>query len=303
MESTPVGQVEVKKKSKKIRVKASPLAKAMAREHGIDIRTISGSGPGGRIVKADVLKALEESRKATTQPTIHKEPYEVIPIRGIRKAIFDNMFMSLKESAQLTLHRKASAEAIIRLRERFSQMGKKVSYNAIFIKVTATALRMHPKINSSVDGDKIKVWKEINIGFAMEKDDSLIVPVTRNPNTKTIPKIEGEINTLIQKARENKLSPDDMSNGTFTITNLGFSGIEYFTPIIRPPESAILGIGAIVEEPVVKEGKVVPESRLGLSLTFDHRIIDGAPASRFLKTIADIIEEPMLLMVMEGGRW
>ncbi len=291
-------QVNLKEK----RIKASPLARAIAKEHGIDLKEIKGTGPGGRIVKRDVLIAIEETKKIPPEPGIQKEPLEVIPIRGIRKVIFDNMFMSLSQSAQLTLHASASAEAIVRLRDRFNQVGKRVSYNAIFIKITAAALRIHPNINASVEGDKIKVWKQINIGFAMEKDDALIVPVIKNPDTKSIIQIEEEMTELIERARENALNPDDLSNGTFTITNLGFSGIEYFTPIIRPPESAILGIGAIRQEPIVKDGKVVPDKRVGLSLTFDHRIIDGAPASRFLKTIIEIIEEPMLMLVEGENR-
>jgi pyruvate/2-oxoglutarate dehydrogenase complex dihydrolipoamide acyltransferase (E2) component len=158
------------------------------------------------------------------------------------------------------------------------------------------ALRLHPKINASVEGDNIRVWRQVHIGVAMEANDALIVPVVRNPDIKTIREIDHEILELIQKARENKLSPDDLANGTFTISNLGFADIDFFTPIIRPPESAILGVGRITKKPSVRNDHVIPEARIGLSLTFDHRIIDGAPGARFLKTIKEMVEEPLLMI-------
>jgi pyruvate/2-oxoglutarate dehydrogenase complex dihydrolipoamide acyltransferase (E2) component len=164
------------------------------------------------------------------------------------------------------------------------------------VKTAAMALRLHPKINASVGNDTIQVWKQIHIGLAMEANEALIVPVVRTPDLKTIREIDHEIADLIKKLRENRLSTDDLLNGTFTITNLGFADVDFFTPIIRPPESAILGAGRIVKKPVVKNDTVVPEARLALSLTFDHRIIDGAPAARFLKTIKDMIEDPLLLI-------
>ena len=205
------------------------------------------------------------------------------------------MVLSLSRSAQLTLHSDASAEALLRLRNRLRGPEGKVSYNAILVKVTAAALKEHPKINASVDGDTIQVWSQIHIGIAMEADEALIVPVIRNPDLKSIPEIDAEIRELIQKVEKNRLSPDDLANGTFTISNLGFAEIDHFTPIIRPPESAILGVGRILQKPVVRGEQVIPEARIGLSLTFDHRIIDGAPAARFLKTVRDMIEEPALM--------
>ena len=275
------------------RIKASPLARAIAKEHNLDLRVIEGSGPGGRIIRKDVLKALEIKREVKEEKAL----IEIIPIKGIRRTIFDNMFLSLSQSAQLTLHTDAGAESIVRLQDQINAVtGKKVSYNAFFIKIVATVLRRHPRINASVDGDNIKVWKDINIGFAMEKDEYLIVPVVRAPDKKGLLEIEDEIANLIDRARKGQLSPDELSGGTFTITNLGFAGIDHFTPIIRPPESAILGIGRIIDRAVVRDGKIVAEKRIGLSLTFDHRIIDGAPASRFLKDISSLIENPSLIL-------
>jgi pyruvate/2-oxoglutarate dehydrogenase complex dihydrolipoamide acyltransferase (E2) component len=287
------------------RFKASPLARAMAAEHNLDLSSITGTGPGGRIVRADILAALGEKAKVAAKrieelaepgPGSRKDLRESIPVRGVRKIIFDNMFQSLSQSAQLTLHTEASAEALVALRDRLTLDGQKVSFNAILVKTAAMALRLHPKINASVDKDTIHVWKQIHIGLAMEANDALIVPVLRTPDRKTIRDIDHDIADLVRKVRENRLSPDDLANGTFTITNLGFADIDFFTPIIRPPESAILGVGRIVKKPVVKHDTLVSEARLALSLTFDHRIIDGAPAARFLKTIKDMIEDPLLLI-------
>lgn len=288
------------------RIKSSPLARSMAAQHGLDLATLKGSGPGGRIVKADVLSALEgkrsepqkqvEESRAMPAHTMGKEAMERLPIRGVRKLISDNMYQSLKDTAQLTLHTEASAEALISLRERIRNDGKKVSYNAILMKITAAALGLHPKINASVEGNTIHVWRQIHIGLAMEANDALIVPVVRNPDQKSFREIDRDITALIHKTRENSLSPDDLSNGTFTISNLGFADIDFFTPIVRPPESAILGVGRILKKPVIKNDAVVPEHCMGLSLTFDHRIIDGAPGARFLNTITQMIEDPLRLI-------
>jgi pyruvate/2-oxoglutarate dehydrogenase complex dihydrolipoamide acyltransferase (E2) component len=288
------------------RFKASPLARAMAGEHHLDLSSITGTGPGGRIVRSDILAALGEKAKVAAKrieelaepgPGAQKEIRESIPIRGVRRIIFDNMFQSLSQSAQLTLHTEASAEALLGLRDRLTIEGQKVSFNAILVKTAAMALRLHPKVNASVEKDTIQVWKQIHVGLAMEANDALIVPVVRTPDRKTIRDIDREIADLIKRLRENRLSPDDLLNGTFTITNLGFADVDFFTPIIRPPESAILGVGRIVKKPVVsKKDTLVLEPRVSLSLTFDHRIIDGAPAARFLKTIKDMIEDPLLLI-------
>lgn len=288
-----------------VRFKASPLARAMAAEHNLDLSSITGTGPGGRIVRADILAALGEKAKVTAKrigelaepgPRSRKDILESVAIRGIRKIIFDNMFQSLSQSAQLTLHTEAAAEALVALRDRLTVDGQKVSFNAILVKTAAMALRLHPKVNASVDKDVIQVWKQIHIGLAVEVNEALIVPVVKTPDLKTIRDIDRDIADLIEKLRANRLSPDDLVNGTFTITNLGFADIDFFTPIIRPPESAILGVGRIVKKPAVRKEVLVPEARLSLSLTFDHRTIDGAPAARFLKTIKDMIEDPLLLI-------
>jgi len=289
------------------RIRVSPLARVMAREQGLDLSRIKGTGPGGRIVRADILAAIEKGPEAVSPvpaqggvqplaPSAGKTPLQRIPIKGARKVIFDNMFASISASAQLTIHTEASAEGLISLRNKLGKDGEKPSYNAILVKMAAAALRRHPRLNATVSGSDIILWKELHIGLAMESGDFLVVPVVRNPDTKGIREIDAEIRALTEKARKGGLTPDDMANGTFTITNLGFADIDLFTPIIRPPESAILGVGRIVKKPWVRHDALVAESRLGLSLTFDHRILDGAPASRFLKDLKDVVEEPLLLL-------
>jgi pyruvate dehydrogenase E2 component (dihydrolipoamide acetyltransferase) len=291
------------------RIKASPLARKMAASHGLSLAEVKGTGPGGRIIREDIERTLEKGKAAAGEAPLPraadrvfpgKEARETMPIAGIRRAIFDNMFMSLSQSAQLTLHTEACAEALVALRARLNKQVNseemRFSYNALLVKMAAAALREHPRINASVVGDEIRVWEQIHIGVAMESEDALLVPVVRNPDLKSLSEINRELNELIKKTKANRLLPDDLANGTFTISNLGFADIDHFTPILRPPESALLGVGRIVEKPVVKEGEILSQSMLSLSLTFDHRIIDGAPAARFLKTVKDIIEDPLLMI-------
>ena len=279
------------------KIKASPLARTMASSQGLDLAEIKGTGPGGKIVKDDVLRTLKEKEAVDY---LGKKALETIPIRGVRRAIYDNMTISLGRTAQLTLHTEACAVALVDLRDRLNNRlmveEPRISYNAILTKIVATALRLHPRINASAEGDEIKVWQQIHIGFAMESENGLLVPVIRNPDRKSISQINQELHELALKTRDGKLVPDDLANGTFTISNLGFADIDHFTPILRPPESALLGMGRIVERPVVKDGQIIAQNRIGLSLTFDHRIIDGAPAARFLKTVKEIIEEPVLMI-------
>lgn len=285
------------------RVKASPVARVMAKAHGIDLALIVGSGPGGRIVRADLLKAIEQGVPAKAAPVPAAAAGELlsaaqeIPIAGVRRVIFKNMHLSLATQAQLTLHTEAAADAIIRLRRRMNAAGAaKVSYNAIIVKVIASALRQHPLVNAAVDGDRIKVWRQVHVGVAMDLGKGLIVPKVRHADTQSIREISAEIDRLVEAARAGSLALDELTVGTFTLTNLGAWDIDDFTPIVNHPESAILGVGRIVDKPVARSGQVVIEPRMALSLSFDHRIIDGAPGAAFLKTIKDMIEEPGLML-------
>jgi pyruvate/2-oxoglutarate dehydrogenase complex dihydrolipoamide acyltransferase (E2) component len=284
------------------RIKASPVARVMAKAHGIDPGLIAGSGPGGRVVRADVLKAIEKGVPARPVPSPVAAAGELlsaaqeIPIAGVRKVIFKNMHLSLATQAQLTLHTEASAEAMIRLCSRLNAAGAKVSYNALLVKVIAQALKQHPLVNASVEGEVIKVWRQVHVGVAMDLGRGLIVPKVRNADTKSIREISADIDRLVEAAKSGNLALDDLTLGTFTVTNLGAWDIDDFTPIVNHPESAILGAGRIVEKPVARNGQMVIEPRLALSLSFDHRIIDGAPGAAFLKTIKDFIEEPSLML-------
>ncbi len=287
------------------RLKASPVAKAMAKAHGLDLARVAGSGPGGRVVRADVLAALE---KGVAPPAASVAAAAVpvgellsvaqeIPIAGVRKVIFKNMHLSLATQAQLTLHTEASAAAVMRLRDRMNTAGgAKVSYNAVLVKVIAQALRQHPLVNAAVDGEVVRVWRQVHVGVAMDLGRGLIVPKVRDADRKTIREISAELDRLVEAAKAGTLALDDLTMGTFTLTNLGAWDIDDFTPIVNHPESAILGVGRIVSKPVARDGQVVVEPCVALSLSFDHRIIDGAPGAAFLKTIKDYVEEPALML-------
>jgi pyruvate dehydrogenase E2 component (dihydrolipoamide acetyltransferase) len=279
------------------RVKASPVARAMAKAHGVDLNAIPGSGPGGRVVRDDVLKAIEKGVPAAAPAAGELlSVAQEIPITGVRKVIFKNMHLSLATQAQLTLHTEASAAAMMNLRRRLNAPDAKISYNAVLVKVIAQALKQHPLVNATVEGEVIKVWRQVHVGIAMDLGRGLVVPKVRNAESKSIREIAADIDRLVEAAKAGSLALDDLTLGTFTLTNLGAWDIDDFTPIVNHPESAILGVGRIVEKPVARSGQVVIEPRLALSLSFDHRIIDGAPGAAFLKTIKDLIEEPALML-------
>lgn len=284
------------------RVKASPAARAIARAHGIELSGVVGSGPGGRIVRADVLAALERPRPSPAAAAAAGTAaslltvLEDLPITGVRRAIFRNMQASLATQAQITLHTEVSAEALLRLRQRRKELGAPVSYNAVFVQAIARGLRRHPRINASVEGDRIRVWREIHVGVAMDFGGGLFVPKVRHADAKTLAEIEDELRRLAEAGRAGRLTLDEMSLGTFTLTNLGAWGVDRFTPIVNAPESAILGVGRIEEKAVAAGGEVRVEARVALSLTFDHRIIDGAAGAAFLQTVSRFVAEPALML-------
>jgi pyruvate dehydrogenase complex dihydrolipoamide acetyltransferase long form len=292
------------------RVLVSPAARKLSKSLGLELREITGSGDGGRIVLADVEKATENKETAQAEKrfdfgSMVKETEslsvaEKIAIRGIRKIIFQNMRLSLITQAQLTLHTEASAQGLRDTRSLLNAQLKdeqtKVSYNALIVKAAAQALRQYPRLNAVVDGREIKIWEQIHIGVAVDFGQGLIVPKIRNADTKSISVIAAELSDLATRAENKSLLPDELQGGTFTISNLGNWDIDYFTPIANFPESAILGVGRVVDKPWVRGGEVVAEPRIGLSLTFDHRIIDGALAAEFLKSLKSRIEETRLML-------
>lgn len=292
----PIGRGEAR------RIKSSPLARKIAKEHGLDLGGIQGTGPGGRIVRADVLQAIEARVAPVKEEEAvgFKEIGERIPIEGMRKIIFERMPESLKISAQITLQMESDATELVRVRQSLLKLHEKddlrISYNDILVKILGLCLMEQPRINSSVEGDHLIIWKSIHVGVAMEIDDGLIVPVVRDANTKTILEIHSELTDLYQRARSHRILPDEIQGGTFTLSNLGFLDIDAFTPIVNQPENAILGVGRIVEKPAILDGQVVPRPMMMLSLTCDHRVIDGAHGARFLKRIREYIEDPLQMI-------
>lgn len=277
------------------RLKASPLARRLAKEFGLDLTTIDGSGPEGRVVRDDVLQASKEITTSVYQP----EP--IIELTGIRKIIADRMTMSLQTNASVTLHTEVDATRLSELRTLFNDELQKrdisLTYTDLIVKITAKALQEHPRLNATLIHEGIQIITDINIGVAVALEDGLVVPVIRNANQIGLANISEQVKTLAEKARNNQLTPGELQGGTFTLTNLGNFGVDTFTPIINPPECAILGVGRIVKKPAVHNDEIAIRSMMTLSLTFDHRIVDGAPAAHFLQTVSQYINNPYLLLV------
>jgi pyruvate dehydrogenase E2 component (dihydrolipoamide acetyltransferase) len=274
----------------------SPIARKLATELGVDLDRIVGSGPGGRVTREDV----ERAAKATTRPasapsaavasaTAAKSPTaQSIPMRGIRKTIAERMHASLQRSAQLTITTEADVTAATEIRERLKAEFP-VTYTDLIIHAAARALVRHPRLNSRLSEGAIALIAEVNIGVAVALDEGLIVPVIRDAARKSLREIAAENRTLGEKAHIGRLGLDDVTGGTFTITNLGTYGIDAFTPILNPGETAILGVGRIVEKPAIWRGEIARRSMMTLSLTFDHRVVDGAPAASFLQSVIEIL--------------
>ena len=282
-----------------MRLKASPLARRLAKEFGLDLTSIAGSGPDGRIVRDDVLQASTEvpAQVFRTEPAAS----EVIELSGIRQIIAERMTMSVQTNASVTLHTEVDATSLVELRELFGEklqeQGVKLTYTDLIVKIIANALREHPRLNATLTDGGIHMLGDINIGVAVALEDGLVVPVVRNADKIGLASISEQIKNLAEKARNNQLTPGELQDGTFTLTNLGNFGVDAFTPIINPPECAILGVGRILKKPVVHNDEIAIRSMLTLSLTFDHRVVDGAPAAQFLQTVSQYIQNPYLLLV------
>ena len=281
------------------RIKISPVARKLAQEHGIDIETLTGTGPEGRIVREDVECAIavqsREPRAASREePTVVPES---IPLTGIRKVIFDRMGQSWRESARVTLFADADMTEMVKLRqvrgsEWERQFGVKPSYSDLIHLAVARALREERRINCRLDGQSVRIRKEINLAFAIDLGEGLVAAVIKDADRKSLGDLVRAARDLAERARSNRLAPGDMADGTFTVTNLGGFGVEYFTPIINPPQAGILGIGKIMEKPVVLNGGIHIRSMVTLCLVFDHRLIDGAPAANFLAKVKELLEQP-----------
>ena len=287
------------------RIKISPLARKIARDLGLEIAQISPSQPGARIARADVM-AFYESAKADASPAgsnASRAPVleselsisGVIPFRGIRKTIAEKMSLSSRTSAAASVSLRADAGMLIQWRKKLAADGTRVGYSELFVVITARALSAFPEMNSTLAGDEIRRIGDVNVGVAVDTERGLLVPVVRHADQLGVLAASGDYRTKLERALSGKSTLEDLSGGTFTITNLGMFEIETFVPIINPPQCGILGIGAITREavPVDQSDRVEVRSRLQLTLSFDHRLIDGGPAARFLQRIKHLVEWPL----------
>ncbi len=287
------------------RIKASPLAKKMAAEMSILLTSIKGSGEGGRIVKRDVLEAKSNgapSGKPVTPTSIPQLPSEVeygdIPLSQMRKTIAKRLSQSKFTSPHFYLTVEVNMDKSIEMRKAANEKnGFKISFNDIIIKAAAIALKKHPNVNVSWHETHFTRHEEVNIGVAVAVDDGLIVPVVRNADWKPMSVITAEVKDLASRARDRKLGLDEMQGNTFTISNLGMFGIEEFTAIINPPDACILAVSSIVQKPIVINGEIEVGSMMKLTLSCDHRIVDGATGAQFLNTVKAHLENPLQMLI------
>ncbi|URM94767.1 2-oxo acid dehydrogenase subunit E2 [Actinomadura madurae] len=290
---------------------SSPLARRLARDHGIDLATLTGSGPGGRIVRADIEAAIRTGASAPAPaapaPAVQAPPVqgraddpdvEAVPLNRFRKVAAKRLGQSKREAPHFYLNREVDAEALLAFRATLNEAlaPAKVSVNDLVVKAAATALREHPAVNVSYTEENLLFHKRIHVGVAVAVEDGLVVPVVRDADRKSVSEIGREARELAGKAREGKLSAQEMSGGTFSVSNLGMFGVDSFSAVINPPEAAILAVGAVRDEPVVRDGQVVPGKRMAVTLSVDHRATDGATAAKFLARLAELLQNPLLIV-------
>ena len=286
-------------------LRVSPRARKTAEENQIDVRSVAGTGPGGRIVEKDVLQAIQKRRaedaaKKETSAVCSLAGDAAVPFAGIRKVIADRMTESLHTMAQANHRVDVDMGTLIELRGQlnafYADKGIKVSFVDLFIKCAAHALKDMPCINSSLSGKDILLHKHVNVGVAVATERGLLVPVVKNAEQKTLAEIAEARAALVKKAQSGTLAREEMSGGTFTISNLGMYDIDSFTPIVNPPEAGILGIGRTRDCAVVRNREIVIRPMATFSFSYDHRLIDGAPAAVFLSKIKALAENPMLML-------
>lgn len=282
------------------RVKASPLAKRLAMEKGIDLSRIPGSGDGGRVVKRDVdwfKPGMTPTMGRVVSSGITSESFEETPVSQMRKTIARRLSESKFTAPHFYLTMDICMDRCADARESINAVaGLKISFNDMVIKAAAAALRQHPKINSSWLEDRIRTNHHINIGVAVAVDEGLLVPVVRYADTKSLSEINAEVKTYAAKAKDKKLQPADWEGNTFTISNLGMFGIDEFTAIINPPDACILAVGGIRETPVLRNGQLMNTSMMKVTLSCDHRVVDGVTGSKFLQTLKGLLENPVILL-------
>ncbi len=279
-----------------------PAARRLARENNIDLAEVSGSGPQGRILIEDVEAAIAAQSSPAPSAAPGPAAAGVVPLTGIRGAVAARMLQSLQTTAQVTLTTEVNVTEAMRLRRGLSrhqaeQSGGGIGPLPVVVKTTAEALKRHPRMNAiqatTAEGaEQVQLLAEINIGLAVALDEGLVTPVIRGADGKSLAQLAAESRDLAARTREGRPRPEEISGGTFTVTNLGANEIDGFTPIINPPQVGILGVGRVVEKPVIADGEIAKGETMYLSLTFDHRVIDGAPAAAFLQTIKQLLEDP-----------
>ena len=279
------------------RVKASPLAKKMAEEKGIDLNQVSGSGDGGRIIRRDI-ENFTPAAGAGIPAAAGKESYEEVNVSQMRKTIARRLTESKFTSPHFYLTMEIDMGRAVEARKRINEYADtKISMNDMILKAAAIALRKHPKVNSSWLGDKIRYNHHIHMGVAMAVEEGLLVPVVRFADTKSLSQISAEVKVYSEKAKNKKLQPADWEGNTFTISNLGMFGIEEFTAIINPPDACILAVGGVKETVFVKNGEMRPGHAMKVTLSCDHRVVDGVVGSEFLLTLKTLLEDPVKLLV------
>ena len=289
----PVPTPTLATKSTDGRIKASPLAKRLAEEKGVDITKIAGSGDGGRVVKRDI----DNYQAPAASSVAYEERYTEEPVSQMRKVIARRLAESKFTAPHFYLSISIDMDNAIAARKAINALpDTKVSFNDIIVKASAMALREHPTVNSSWRGDVIRRNQHVNVGVAVAVEDGLLVPVVRYTDTKSLSEISAEVKGFAQGAKDKKLQPADWEGSTFTISNLGMFGIEEFTAIINTPDACILAVGGIQQVPVVKDGQVVPGNIMKLSLSCDHRVVDGASGAAFLNTLKTYLENPVTML-------
>ena len=286
-------------------VRASPLARKLAEEHAVDLATVKGTGPDGRILKEDVLRAAEERRTvAVTVPPV--KPSELfkglriaksIPLSGIRRTVAERLSYSFRTTVPVIITMDVEMENLIHLRESVkTAINTDLSLTAFIVKAVAKALEANRILNSTLEGDEIKIFEEINVALAINTPEGLVAPVIRDANKKTVQEISSAIHELTEKAMQKKLDLQDLLGSTFTISNLGPYGVEIFAPVINPPQTAIIGFGTTEKRPIIINENLVVKHMATLSLVFDHRVVDGVPAAEFLRDVKRLLEAPHTLV-------
>ncbi len=284
--------------------RSSPLARRLARENGVDLDLVQGSGPAGRIIKRDIDAAVAggglraAAPAAASAPAAREGDYRDVALTQIRKTIARRLAESIGPVPTFYLTAEYDLERVAEMRSAMAQMGDafKVSFNDIILKAVATALSQHPECNAHWMGDRIRYFNRVHLGMAVAIEDGLITPVIFDADRKSLRQIAAESRDLAKRARDRKLQPPEYTGSTFSVSNLGMFGIDQFTAIINPPEAGILAIGAVEEKPVAVDGALVVRTRLRVTMSCDHRVIDGATGAKFLQTLRGMLENPLMLV-------